>query len=192
MFYVAYETLSDPKKKRAYDSQGPFDDSIPSADSAKKPEDFYSIFGEAFDRNARWSSRGGVPGLGDDKTPVEQVQRFYNFWFEFKVRHTKVLLPYLVITRCFWDAISRGEISVFWTNMTRRRQKVAKKSVGWSGKTSELKRNTSVKRCKELPSSWTLRTKWIRASEKSKRKSKREKTRLKRKKKKLREKSAKR
>jgi DnaJ family protein C protein 2 len=81
---IAYETLSDPKKKRAYDSQGPFDDSIPSADAAKKAEDFYSIFGEAFDRNARWSSRGGVPGLGDDKTPIEQVQRFYNFWFEFK------------------------------------------------------------------------------------------------------------
>ncbi len=84
---TAYETLSDPKKKRAYDSQGPFDDSIPSTESVKKPEDFYSIFGEAFDRNARWSSRGGVPGLGDDKTPIEQVQRFYNFWFEFKVRN---------------------------------------------------------------------------------------------------------
>ncbi len=32
----AYDTLSDPKKTAAYDSQLPFDDSIPSESSAAK------------------------------------------------------------------------------------------------------------------------------------------------------------
>lgn len=34
--------------------------------------------------NARWSVNTRVPKLGDDTTKIEDVDRFYNFWFSFK------------------------------------------------------------------------------------------------------------
>jgi DnaJ family protein C protein 2 len=80
----AYETLSDPKKRRAYDSQEPFDDSIPSSESVHNPSDFYAIFGPVFERNARWSVNPDVPTLGDENTPYEDVLKFYSFWYNFK------------------------------------------------------------------------------------------------------------
>ncbi len=42
------------------------------------------MFGPAFRRNARWSVDPKVPDVGDENTPYEQVDRFYNFWFAFK------------------------------------------------------------------------------------------------------------
>jgi DnaJ family protein C protein 2 len=42
------------------------------------------VFGPAFRRNTRWSSIKGVPDLGDENTPYDQVERFYNFWYSFK------------------------------------------------------------------------------------------------------------
>ncbi|CAG9460637.1 unnamed protein product [Pedinophyceae sp. YPF-701] len=78
----AYNTLSDPKKRREYDSTLEFDDFLPS--SAESDQDFYRVFGAAFARQARWSERKPVPKLGDDSTPYDYVLRFYEFWFKFK------------------------------------------------------------------------------------------------------------
>jgi len=79
----AYETLSNPKLKRAYDSKEPFDNSIPSSSQIKTDEDFYTIFGKAFERNTKWSINR-MPKLGDQNTSIQDTNRFYQVWYSFK------------------------------------------------------------------------------------------------------------
>ena len=80
---VAYDTLSNPDKRRIYDSQDEFDNSIPS-ESQVKNSDFYQTFRIVFERNSKWSISKEVPGLGDENTPSQTVLRFYDFWRSFK------------------------------------------------------------------------------------------------------------
>lgn len=109
---ASFDTLSDEDKRRAYDSSVDFDDSIPSGGEIS-PQEFYSTYGPVFERNLRFavrtqtssttgggSSRGGistssrpkgggsnrevVTSLGDDATPMEQVNAFYEYWTHFE------------------------------------------------------------------------------------------------------------
>ncbi|KAM0010127.1 putative transcription factor MYB/SANT family [Helianthus debilis subsp. tardiflorus] len=77
----AYEVLMDPTRRRIYDSTDEFDDEIPTDCS---PQDFFKVFGPAFMRNGRWSVSQPIPMLGDDNTPLKEVDAFYDFWFAFK------------------------------------------------------------------------------------------------------------
>lgn len=85
----AMEILSDPVKRRSFDSVDPlFDETIPNAIKAAKLEAdkqiFYKVFGPIFELNARWSIKPNVPHLGNDSCPRQQVERFYEFWYDFQ------------------------------------------------------------------------------------------------------------
>ena len=49
----AYDILSNPEKRRTYDSQESFDDSVPTEEQCKE-KDFFVLFGPTFERNARF------------------------------------------------------------------------------------------------------------------------------------------
>eukprot|EP00884_Botryococcus_braunii_P015011 jgi/Botrbrau1/23510/Bobra.106_1s0061.1 len=77
----AFDVLSDPAKRREFDSTDDFDDTLP-VDCA--PQDFFKVFGPAFRRNARWSVAQPVPDFGDENTEWDKVNAFYDFWYAFK------------------------------------------------------------------------------------------------------------
>lgn len=79
----AYDILSDKKKRAAYDSIDDVDDLVPD-DNEVNDKNFFEIMRERFNINSRWSNSDRVPGLGDSKTPMEEVHKFYDFWYSFK------------------------------------------------------------------------------------------------------------
>ncbi|XP_007504127.2 dnaJ homolog subfamily C member 2 isoform X4 [Monodelphis domestica] len=78
----AYEMLSDPAKRRAFNSIDPtFDNSVPSKNEAK--DNFFEVFSPVFERNSRWSNQKNVPKFGDMHSSFEDVDAFYSFWYNF-------------------------------------------------------------------------------------------------------------
>ncbi|XP_053572515.1 dnaJ homolog subfamily C member 2 [Bombina bombina] len=78
----ACEILSDPVKRRAFNSIDPtFDNSVPSKSEGK--ENFFEVFSPVFERNGRWSNKKNVPKIGNMNTSIEDVDAFYSFWYNF-------------------------------------------------------------------------------------------------------------
>uniref|UniRef100_A0A671T5Y9 DnaJ homolog subfamily C member 2 n=1 Tax=Sinocyclocheilus anshuiensis TaxID=1608454 RepID=A0A671T5Y9_9TELE len=78
----AMEMLSDPVKRRAFDSVDPtFDNMVPS--KAEGKENFFEVFAPVFERNSRWSVQKHFPSLGAQDASFEEVDHFYSFWYNF-------------------------------------------------------------------------------------------------------------
>lgn len=76
--------MSDPAKRKRYDSSLPFDDQIPSDTDDVPDEEFYGTFEPVFKNNSMWSTKKPTPNIGDDETPMGDVKKFYKFWGDFK------------------------------------------------------------------------------------------------------------
>jgi len=99
---AAFDTLSDKSKRKAYDSQMPFDDSIPKGNEIAS--EFFEVYDPVFERNLRFDDRlnpdrkeptgkknkkkkkgpKGPPPLGNDETPLDKVHAFYDYWTHFE------------------------------------------------------------------------------------------------------------
>lgn len=87
----AHEVLSNPEKRRQFDSVDPYfsliEDDVPTASQITKARDpvraFFKGFGPVFEREARFSKIQPVPMLGDVDDPKEKVEAFYDFWYNF-------------------------------------------------------------------------------------------------------------
>lgn len=79
----AYEILGNPVKRRSYDSVDPeFDDGLPSSSAMDK--DYFGTCRRYFEANARWSEKKKVPAFGDNASTRDEVEQFYNFWYNFE------------------------------------------------------------------------------------------------------------
>jgi len=59
-----------------------FDDSLPSQNDIDG--DYFGVFNKYFTLNGRWSEKPHVPAFGQVDAKREEVERFYNFWYDFK------------------------------------------------------------------------------------------------------------
>ncbi|KAL8694660.1 MAG: hypothetical protein Q9218_000755 [Villophora microphyllina] len=82
----AHEILTDPVKRRQFDSVDENADVDPPSKKAasKSPSAFYKLWGPVFESEGRFSKVQPVPMLGNDKSSKEDVEQFYNFWFNFE------------------------------------------------------------------------------------------------------------
>lgn len=76
----AMEILSDPIKRRQYDS---VDEGAEVSPPSKKAKDFYKTWGKALAAEGRFSTKHPVPKLGGPEATKAEVDDFYNFFYAF-------------------------------------------------------------------------------------------------------------
>ncbi|KAK4570229.1 Zuotin [Recurvomyces mirabilis] len=81
----ATDILQDPVKRRQFDSvdEGAEKEPPNKKDVQKKPGNFYKLWAPVFEAEGRFSRSQPVPQLGNDKSTKQEVEEFYNFWYNF-------------------------------------------------------------------------------------------------------------
>ncbi|EMC92805.1 hypothetical protein BAUCODRAFT_37722 [Baudoinia panamericana UAMH 10762] len=81
----ATEILMDPVKRRQFDSVDEAAEVEPpnKKDVQKKASNFYKLWGAVIEAESRFSKKQPVPQLGTEKSTREEVEGFYNFWYNF-------------------------------------------------------------------------------------------------------------
>jgi len=79
----ATEILLDPTKRRQFDSVDENADIDPPSKKQAQKSGFFKLWNPVFVSEGRFSKTQPVPRLGDDKSTKQQVEEFYNFWYNF-------------------------------------------------------------------------------------------------------------
>lgn len=75
--------LLDPVKRRQFDSVDEGADKEPPSKKATQKGNFFKLWAPVFEAEGRFSKKQPVPKLGNDKSTKEEVEYFYDFWYNF-------------------------------------------------------------------------------------------------------------
>lgn len=75
--------MLDPVKRRQYDSVDKKANVPPPTKKELQNGNWYELWNRVFESEARFSNKHPVPMLGDENSTKEEVEEFYNFWYNF-------------------------------------------------------------------------------------------------------------